>query len=273
MNERDIQRWTREVAEDPGAPSFVRLARLYRRQGHRHAARDVVIRGLERSPRHVDAHALLALLYIEEGDRARARDEWQTVLLLDPDNFDGNRGLGFIALERGDHADARRYLDAAHRARPDDPAVSQAREMLDRREDEEPDDVGGGVGPDPDFHDPVRLFHDLTRDAPFRGALLLDGQGLVLAGDLDGASDRAELLGALMSTAVREAARTAALIEIGDWGGLVLECDEAVLHVGRLEHGGCTVVLAADREAPSGWVARTAERVRSLGERFLEVSR
>ena len=264
MSERDLHRWTREVAEDPGAPSFVRLARLYRQQGHRQAARDVVIRGLERSPRHVDAHALLALLYLEEGDRDRARDEWQTVHRLDPESFDGNRGLGFLALERGELEQARHHLDAAHRVRPDDPAVSQAREMLDRRETADVE----AAGPAP--RDPHRLFHKLTGDAPFRGALLLDAQGLVLAGDLDGTSDRAELLGALISAAVGEAARTAALIDIGSWGDLVLECDEAVLHVARLDDAGCAVVVAADRGAPPGWVARTAERARTLGRRFLE---
>ena len=106
MTERDLQRWSREVAEDPGAPSFVRLARAYRRQGRRQAARDVVVAGLGRHPEHVDAHALLALLHVESAERERARDEWETVLRLDPGNFDASRGLGFLALRR-------RRLDAA----------------------------------------------------------------------------------------------------------------------------------------------------------------
>lgn len=267
MSERDLQRWTLEVARDPGAPSFVQLARLYRRQGHRQAARDVVIRGLERSPRHVDARALLALLYMEDGDREGARDEWETLLQLDPDSFDGHRGLGFLALERGDLKAARRHLDAAHRGRPGDPAVDQARQMLARWEEAEAE------APPADFHDPVRLFEGLTRDAPFRGALVLDAQGLVLAGDLDGPADRAELLGALISTAVGEAARAATLIAIGKWDDFVLESDDAVLHVARLDDAGCTLVLAAERDAPPGWVARTAERARTLGRRFLESSR
>jgi predicted regulator of Ras-like GTPase activity (Roadblock/LC7/MglB family) len=266
MSDRDLPRWTREVAEDPGAPAFVRLARVYRKQGHRQAAREVVMRGLERSPRHVDAHALLALLLVEDGDRAGAQDAWETVLRLEPASFDARRGLGFLALERRDLAAARRHLDAAHDARPDDPAVAQARDVLARREAASADRI------DPDLHDPVRLFQPLDREAPFRGGLLLDGQGLVLAGSLGDAPDRADLLGALMSTAVGEAARTAELIRIGDWGSLVLECDDVVLHVGRLD-GGCTVVLAADRDAPAGWVARTADRVRSLGRRFLEANR
>ena len=104
MSERDLQRWTLEVARDPGAPSFVQLARLYRRQGHRQAARDVVIRGLERSPRHVDARALLALLYMEDGDREGARDEWETLLQLEP-----QRGV-----RRDADALARHYRDARH---------------------------------------------------------------------------------------------------------------------------------------------------------------
>ncbi|NIP83747.1 MAG: tetratricopeptide repeat protein [Gemmatimonadetes bacterium] len=125
----DIQRWTREVAEDPGAHAFVRLARAYRRQGRRAAARNVVLRGLERNPEHLGGHALLAVIHVEEGDRQLAEDEWETVMRLDPDNFDASRGLGFLALERGELDVARRHLDNAARMRPDDPVVAEARQV------------------------------------------------------------------------------------------------------------------------------------------------
>ncbi|MFO7895206.1 MAG: tetratricopeptide repeat protein, partial [Longimicrobiales bacterium] len=135
MSERDIERWTREVAENPGAPSFVRLARAYRAQGRREAARTVVLQGLEHSPEHIGAHGLLALIHVEDGERQKAGDEWETMLRLDPGNFDASRGLGFLALERGDLDAARRHLEAAADVRPDDPAVTQALEVLVRRED------------------------------------------------------------------------------------------------------------------------------------------
>jgi predicted regulator of Ras-like GTPase activity (Roadblock/LC7/MglB family) len=133
MTDRDIQRWSREVAVDPGAPSFVRLARAYRRQGRRGAARDIVVRGLARNPEHLEGHSLLALMHVEEGDPLRARDEWETVLRLEPGHFDACRGLGFLALERCEFHAARRHLEAASRARPADSTVTQALQVLDRK--------------------------------------------------------------------------------------------------------------------------------------------
>lgn len=311
------------MAEDPGAPSFVRLARAYRRQGRRQAAHDVVVAGLGRQPEHVDAHALLALLHVETGDRERARDEWETVLRLDPGSFDASRGLGFLALERGELPAARRHLDAAARARPDDPAVRQARDVLTRRESgggtpEAPDDdddahgaasgaaagarrlpaavapapaqaaavgtaavsapadtpagtpaarprerSGGGAGADP-----LRLFDPLAGDGPFLGALLLDEQGLVVAGSLDRAGGEPELLVGMLSTVVEEARRTAELMQLGEWQGMLLDGDELMLHVAPLRDS--TLVVAARRGAPAGWVVRTAGQAHTLAHGFLE---
>lgn len=268
MTERDIERWTREVAENPGAPSFVRLARAYRGQGRRDAARDVVLQGLEHNPEHIGAHGLLALIYVEDGERQKAGDEWETVLRLEPGNFDASRGLGFLALERADLAEARRHLETAAAARPDDPAVTQALEVLERREVAEvagqPSAVGGRRS-----DEPVRLFDPLSGDAPFRGAVVLDAKGLILAGqvELDGA--RGELLGALINSAVTEARRTAAMLGLGDWDGMLLDCDDATVHVSGLSEGAI-VLLAARQNAPSGWIVRTAERARALARRFLE---
>ncbi len=275
MTDHDLQRWSREVAEDPGAPSFVRLARAYRRQGRRGAARDVVLGGLAANPEHVDAHSLLALIHVEDGDRQQARDEWETVLRLDPGNFSASRGLGFLALERSDLPAARRHLDAAARARPDDPAVAQALQVLDRREIEAsrprpPEPTGAGrTEPAGSGRDPLTLFASLAADAPFRGALVIDDRGLVLAGQLEDADRSDDLLGALMSTAVAEARRTAEMLRLGDWGVMLLETDQATLHVTALRRGA-VLVVAAEREAPAGWVVRTAERARVLAAAYVE---
>ena len=297
MTERDIERWTREVAEDPGAASFVRLARAYRSQGRRDAARDVVLQGLEHNPEHVDAHGLLALIYVEDGQRQKAGDEWETMLRLDPGNFDASRGLGFLALEGGDLERARRHLEAAADARPDDPAVEQALEVLRRREAEKgaargpgPEDRGSGtVGPsagdtavaavprssspeprsnDPAVRDPSRLFDALSDEAPFLGAVVLDPQGLVLAGEIEMEGANGDLLGALINTAVGEARRATELLGIGAWDGMVLDCHGATLHVAGLE-GDAVVLLAVESDAPAGWVVRTARRARTLARDFV----
>lgn len=317
MTERDLQRWSRQVAEDPGAPSFVLLARAYRREGRGEAARDVVLRGLEANPEHVDGHALLALIHLERGNRQEARDEWETVLRLDPGNFDASRGLGFLALERGDLKVARRHLDAAATARPEDPAVREALGVLERRvrvamdgptqprpepetspasasasgrsgsgpsasgvsAPEEPASAPGGE-PSPGGEagraagtavprDPARLFASLASETPFRGALVLDRQGRLLAGRLEGGGNREELLAALLNTGLGEAERAATMLGLGSWKGAVLESGHATTHVSALTDGA-TVVLVAARDAPAGWVVRTAERAASLASRFLE---
>lgn len=274
MTGADLQRWSREVAEDPGAPAFVPLARAYRRQGRREAARQVLIHGLERNPEHVDAHALLALVYVEEGERQRAGDEWEIILRLDPQNFDASRGLGFLALERGDLAGSRRHLGNAARARPGDPAVQQALEVLSRREARSEDDTGVPASGQATNgrREPTGVFTSLARDAPFLGALLMDAQGLVLAGSLRGLGRAdGEALGALLSPAVDEARRTVGMMKLGSWSGMMLDCEGALLHVAPV--GDSLVVLAARDDAPAGWVVRTAGRARELARSFLEVER
>lgn len=299
MTERDLERWSREVAEDPGAPPFVRLARAYRRQGRHTAARDVVLGGLAAHPDHVDAHALLALIHIDSGDRQQARDEWETILRLDPGNFDASRGLGFLSLERGDLPAARRHLDAAAHARPDDPAVAQARQVLDRREraaaepasPAQPDTAtrsptassprtpSGGAHAPPGagarggaVRDPVRLFAPLAVEGPFQGALVVDDQGLVLAGRIETQDRPDDLLGALLMTTVAEAGRAAEIVRLGLWREMLLDTAGATLHLTALT-GGAVLVVVAEPGTPAGWVVRTAGRARELATGFLEEAR
>lgn len=261
MNEREIERWSREVAEDPGAPSFVRLARAYRSQGRREAAREVVLQGLAHHPEHIGAHQLLAVIHVEEGEREQAGDEWETVLALEPGNFGASRGLGFLALERGDLEAARRHLETAAEARPDDPAVTRALEVLERREA----DRDG----EPEARDPTRLFDPLAGEAPFLGAVVLDGQGLVLAGRIETDGAREQLLGALINTAVAEARRTTKMLGLGVWDGMLLECEDATLHVAGLPDE-VVVLMAVRSGAPAGWAVRTADRAQALARSFLE---
>jgi predicted regulator of Ras-like GTPase activity (Roadblock/LC7/MglB family) len=308
MTDRDMQRWSREVAEDPGAPSFVRLARAYRRQGRRGFARDIVVRGLARNPEHLDGHSLLAIMHVEEGDPVRARDEWETVLRLEPGHFDASRGLGFLALERLDYSTARRHLEAAAGARPGDPTVAQALQVLEGRTNgagsREPgpqssDPHGAGAAADtqvrpeaeapgapvPDSGAPTpdvepsatprgseRLFHALDGEPCFAGALILDAHGMVLAGALarEG-QDSGALLGALLDGVVAEANRTTDLVQLGRWEQLMVECENATLHVAPLDDG-VVVVSKLQPRTPAGWVVRLAATARSLARRFMEAA-
>ena len=319
----DLQRWSEEVARDPGAPSFVPLADSYRRQGNREAAVRVVLRGLERNPTNVEAHLLLARLYLDNGDRERAHDEWGIALRLDPENFEAHRGIGFVHLERGDFGTARGHLNRAAAARPSDPAVQEALSVLAERlggggaikaegkaEGLEGEEVGGlraqapqaapatapAQAPQPPHPqqphphpqpqtafpaaaivtapeapmttDPVALFDPLKRETPFLGAVILDAQGLVLAGSLHQEGGDAEALGAILSGAIEEASRTAALLNLGAWRGIMMETEAAQLHITALPDQ-LMVLMAARAGAPAGWVVRTAQRATELSRAFL----
>src|SRR5690606_41554724 len=96
----DLQRLSEEVARDPGSSSFLPLADAYRRLGKTQAALRVCLRGLERSPGHVEGHLLLARLYLALGDRERAADAWAVAARLAPDTSDAPPPLGIIHLPR-----------------------------------------------------------------------------------------------------------------------------------------------------------------------------
>lgn len=340
----DLQRLSEEVARDPGSSSFLPLADAYRRLGKTQAALRVCLRGLERSPEHVEAHLLLARLYLELGDRERAADEWAVAARLDPDNFDAHRGLGFFHLERGEFSSAGRHLERAALVRPADPAVQEALSVLRRRQAREaaraklrvsdngvpPVSAASAAADAPEAEaqvqsqaeapaeaeaqahlqaeaeaqaqtyapeasahstalqaeasayseavpqaqalarDPARVFEPLAAEAPYLGGLLLDSRGLVLAGSFRTDNvERGEMLGAVIGAAAEEAARTAALLSIGAWRGILMETDRALLHVAPLEQD-LVVLTAAARGTPAGWVLRAAARTAELARRFLE---
>lgn len=282
----DLQRWSEEVARDPGAPSFVPLADAYRRQGNRDAALRLCLRGLERDPANVQAHTLLARLYLEVGEREKAFDEWGTALRLDSANFEANRGMGFVHLERGDLGSAQRALERAASERPGDVAVKEALAVLrDRLGDIEaqaqaqaPDPAQSARVPSPAQpqaapRDPARLFESMEGESPFLGALVMDGRGLVHAGSLSGrATGGAEMLGAMLGGAVEEAARTAGLLGLGSWRGMLMEAESAQLHVAPIADD-LLVLMAARSDAPAGWVMRAAQRAADIGRSFVEQGR
>ena len=303
----DLQRWSEEVARDATSLAFLPLARAYRKQGKRDAALRLCLRGLEHHPTHVDGHALLAILYFESGHRVKAYDEWSMVLTLDPNNFDALRGMGFYYLEQDDNESALRHLERAASQKPGDPAVREALRIIrERMQPPEPAQVSvvelvevveetpapqaeevappapaapappvrpgveAPTRPGPQVQgDPTRLFDPILRGGQVLGALLLDSQGLVMAGSLDGElSESAEAMGAILGGAIEEAARTASHLALGDWSGVLLEADAAVLHLAPVQ--GNIVLLAAQRNAPAGWVLRSAQQAATLARRFLE---
>jgi tetratricopeptide (TPR) repeat protein len=132
--------------------------------------------------------------------------------------------------------------------------------------------TGPGHGPVtvPGMDDPSRLFEPIMRGGQVLGALLLDANGLVMAGSLSGnLSAQAETLAATLGGAIEEAARTAAHLSLGQWSGVLLEADTALLHFAPVQEG-MIVLLAAQRNAPAGWVLRSAQHATALARQFVE---
>ena len=103
------------------------------------------------------------------------------------------------------------------------------------------------------------------------GALILDAQGLVMGGALSGeVGTQAEALGAILGGAVEEVLRTTQHLEFGQWKGVLLEADAAVLHFSPVGDG-MIVLLAANKNAPTGWVLRSAQQAVAIATRFLEM--
>jgi predicted regulator of Ras-like GTPase activity (Roadblock/LC7/MglB family) len=119
--------------------------------------------------------------------------------------------------------------------------------------------------------DPAALFDDLLNGGPLLGVLLVDMQGLVHAGRLtEAVAGEAAVLGAVLGGAIGEAARTAAHLSLGEWRGIQLEAEYAVLHLAPAGNDA-VVLLAARRSAPAGWVFRSAAQAVEVAARYLEV--
>lgn len=253
------------MARDPGAPAFLALADAYRRQGRRDAAIQVCLRALERRPTHVAGHALLARLYLEAGDRVRACDEWAIVLSLDPDNFEAHRGLGFYQIERRDLDAALDHLERAKAQRPDDRAVREGLKLVRTRLAERRERTAPRAA-----IDPARVFEALREERPFLGALIVDAQGLVLAGGVEGGDwADADGLGAIVGGVVDDAVRATSLTTLGAWRGLLVETERAAVHLAPLRDD-LLVVLAAAPDSPAGWIVRAAARAAALATDFME---
>jgi tetratricopeptide (TPR) repeat protein len=302
-----VRQWSDEVAADPASLSFLPLAAAYREQGRRDAALKLCIRGLEKHPDHVEAHYLLGLLYREGGDTLKAFDEWDIALALDPEHAGSRREIGLVAHARGEHAVAVRHLEraletdafdqevrsaleeawaqsktggrggSASAPRPASapapaPAPAPASAAAPPAPAPIPASVPSAVAPpssaDAHFDAAMTEFAALSAERGIVGAVLLDDQGFVLAGQMTvGGVDRAPEIAAVLSGASSEAGRALAHLGLGAWKGILVETPEAVVRLAPAGEG--MIAVAGRREVPTGWTLRVAGRARDAALRFL----
>ena len=300
---QQVRQWSEEVAADPASLAFLPLARAYREQGRRDAALRLCIRGLERHPDNVDAHFLLGLLYREGGEQTKAFDEWDIALALAPQHAGARREIGLLCHAMGDVAAAVRHLERALEADAFDADVRAALEDAWARSNGRPAPAPASAEPPARANDawtadakeptapPVppsspsaappaadgaggfdavmEEFRAFAAERGIVGAVLLDDQGFVLAGEMRaGDADRAPEVAAVLSGASSEAERALSHLGLGAWKGILVETPDAVVRWAPAGDG--MVAVAGRREVPTGWVLRVAGRARDTALRFLE---
>ncbi|HEX6367398.1 MAG TPA: tetratricopeptide repeat protein [Longimicrobium sp.] len=111
-------------------------------------------------------------------------------------------------------------------------------------------------------------FDALSAERGIVGAVLLDDQGFVLAGQMVVSGvDRGPEVAAVLSGASSEAGRALAHLGLGAWKGILVETPEAVVRLAPAGDG--MIAVAGRREVPTGWTLRVAGRARDAALRFL----
>jgi tetratricopeptide (TPR) repeat protein len=247
----DVRRWSDELAQDPTSMVFLPLAEALRRQGQLELALKIALRGLERHPRHAEAHDLLARIAVDRGDLDRAFTEWDAVLRTEPGHLGAMKGLGYVCFQQGRFADAERFLSQAA-AGGGGVDVTAALANVRRS--------AGVSAAEIAVADPQRLFADLLVDDGQTG-LLLDAQGYVLGGiyvDPDG-RDVAQDVGAQLSGITEEVERATRHLGIGQWKTIVFETQVAVVAMSPAPEESL-LMIAVSRATPIGLVRRLLDR-------------
>lgn len=283
----DIRRWSDELARDPASLVFLPLGETLRRQGQLELALKIAMRGLERHAHNPDAHDLLARIEVDRGELQRAFDEWDMVLRLTPGHLGALKGMAFVRFQQGRSDEAEQYLQRAAE-QGGDPEVMAALANLRRgagnrdRVTVERERAMGNGGPVPSSpspvpraapNDPRALFADILGEHE-QTALLLDDQGLVLAGIYIGedGSDVGAEVGAELSGVTEAARRATKHLDIGEWRAIVLETEVATVTMAPSASDGLLVV-AASKATPLGLVRRVLDRCLERARSWLEVGK
>jgi len=277
----DVRRWSDELARDPASLVFLQLGETLRRQGQLDLALKIAMRGLERHSHNTDAHDLLARIAVDRGELQRAFDEWDMVLRLTPSHIGALKGMAFVRYQQGNTEEAEQYLRRASEQGGDaeiEAALARMRAGRGTRDagrgtrDAEVGTRGeerGARGAETEPRPAPRAAHPADSRALFadilgeheQTALLLDDQGLVLAGVYLGenGSDVGAEVGAELSGVTDSARRAARHLDIGDWRAIVLETEVAVVTMGPSVGDGLLLV-AASKATPLGLVRRVLDR-------------
>jgi predicted regulator of Ras-like GTPase activity (Roadblock/LC7/MglB family) len=297
----DIRVMSEMLAADPGSLVFLQLGEALRRKGQLDLAWRIASRGIERHPQRADAHDLAARIAADRSDFDRAKSEWETALNVAPGHPSAQKGLGFLLFAQGSNAQAEKLLAAAAATDPNDASIAAALAKIkeagrDEFASERPTMEIQAVrssGPHaraqrhtprasrvtqalaapipfaPTTVDARDLFREILPDAQ-HSALLLDDQGLVVAGQYRGPDGRdvGEAVGAQLSGVSDEASRAMKHLGLGPWKHISFEAQTA--SVAMSPSGSGVLFVAAPRTVPLGFVRRVLDRAVERAKRWLE---
>ena len=278
----DVRRWSDELARDPASLVFLPLGETLRRQGQLDLALKIAMRGLERHSHNTDAHDLLARIAVDRGELQRAFDEWDMVLRLTPGHLGALKGMAFVRFQQGNTAEAEQYLQRAAEHGGDTEVMAALANLRSRGARDDGREARDGRGENHarpaslvahPANDPRALFADILGQEE-QTALLLDDQGLVLAGIYVGEDGRdvAAEVGAELSGVTDAARRATKHLDIGEWRAIVLETEVAVVTMAPSAGDGLLVV-AASKATPLGLVRRVLDRCLQRARQWLEGTR
>lgn len=267
-----IRELTAQLASDPQSLVFLELGEQLRNRGQPAAAYKVARMGVNRYPELAASHDLLARVLADQGDRHAAAEAWRRVLELSPGHIGANKGLAFLAFRAGDPEGALPFLESALGAAPDDEglaaAVHRVRTALDGAATRAATAVSAAEPPAPSALRGAEGFEPFE-DA--RGVVLLDTQGLRLAGTLEApdGSDVSDAVAAHLQGVSREASRAARLLDLGAWESVTAESADGHLLV--LPPTQSTVLLLLrDARVPVGRLGLIAEQAARAARSWLE---
>ena len=123
MNEQDIGRYEKMLAEDPNSRAFAPLADAYRKAGKLDDAIRVAESGVRRHPGYGGGLVVLGRALLEAGELGRASEFMERAVKETPENYLAQKTMGRIAKARGDNQRALAAFKAANFLSPEDKEV------------------------------------------------------------------------------------------------------------------------------------------------------
>ena len=125
MSDDAIQRYEKELAEDPQSRAFAPLAEAYRKAGRLDDAINTARVGLEVHSGYSAGLVVLGRALYEKGEIDSAAETLQTAVKENPENYLGQKFLGKVLMDKGETKGALSALESANFLSPEDEEVAR----------------------------------------------------------------------------------------------------------------------------------------------------